>query len=175
LQDDQKNRWNIQEIIQAKPLKHLFEIKTWGTKWKRVIDKTKEWAAWQWANANMDKKSLSIMRQIVNVFKNDVEDYNLALFTHAMDSFKERASLKKLITRHFFTSLLNNLSTKDLVTLGNLLSTKFMNLRRQLYATLSGQTWVPQELRNKALKQPVNRRMIVLATKPRNMYDIRKK
>jgi hypothetical protein len=23
------------------PLRHLLEIKTWGTKWKRVIDKTK--------------------------------------------------------------------------------------------------------------------------------------
>jgi hypothetical protein len=25
------------------PFKHLFEIKTWGTKWKKVIDKTMEW------------------------------------------------------------------------------------------------------------------------------------
>jgi hypothetical protein len=24
-------------------LKHLFKIRTWGTKWKRVIDKTTEW------------------------------------------------------------------------------------------------------------------------------------
>jgi len=37
--------------------------------------------------------------------------------------FRERASLKKLIPKHFFTSLFNNLSTKDLVTLKNLLST----------------------------------------------------
>jgi hypothetical protein len=28
------------------PLRQLFRIKTWGTKWKRVIDKTVEWAAW---------------------------------------------------------------------------------------------------------------------------------
>ncbi len=27
------------------PFWHLLEIKTWGTKWKRVIDKTNEWAA----------------------------------------------------------------------------------------------------------------------------------
>jgi hypothetical protein len=39
------------------PLKHLFEIKKWGTKWKRVIDKTKEWVAWRWAIAKMDKES----------------------------------------------------------------------------------------------------------------------
>ncbi len=43
--------------------------------------------------------------------------------------FKERASLNKLILEHFFTSLLNNLSIEDLLTLGNFLSTKFMNPR----------------------------------------------
>jgi hypothetical protein len=26
------------------PLQHLLKIRTWGTKWKRVIDKTNEWA-----------------------------------------------------------------------------------------------------------------------------------
>ncbi len=93
----------------------------------------------------------------LNISKNDMEAYNFALFTHSMDFFKERVSLKKLIPKHFFTSLLNNLSTKDLVTLGNLLSTEFMNPWWWLYATLSRQAWVPQELRNKVLKQLVNR------------------
>jgi len=71
----------------------------------------------------MDKESLSIMRQIVNISKDDMENYNLAMFTHAMDFFKEHANLKKLILEHFFTSLLNNLSIEELLTLGNLLST----------------------------------------------------
>jgi hypothetical protein len=26
--------------------KHLLDIKTWGTKWKGIIDKTMEWVAW---------------------------------------------------------------------------------------------------------------------------------
>ncbi len=26
------------------PLRHLLKIKTWGRKWKRVIDKIDEWA-----------------------------------------------------------------------------------------------------------------------------------
>ncbi len=111
------------------PLKHLLKIKKWGTKWKRVIDETNKWVAWQWANAKMDKESLSTMKQIVNIFKNDVEDYNLALFTHAMDLFKECASLNKPIRKHFFTSLLNDQSIEDFVTLGNLLSTEFMNFQ----------------------------------------------
>jgi hypothetical protein len=59
-----------------------------------------------------------------------MEDYNLAMFTHAMDFFKEHTNLKKLIPKHFFTNLLNNLSIEDLVTLGNLLSTEFMKRKR---------------------------------------------
>ncbi len=76
----------------------------------------------------MDKKSLSILKQTMNFSKDDMEDYNLAMFTHAMD-FKERANLKKPIPEHFFTSLLNDLSTQlfYLLTFENLLSTQFMN------------------------------------------------
>jgi hypothetical protein len=59
----------------------------------------------------------------LNISKDDMEDYNLAMFTHAMDFFEERVSLKKLIPKCFFTSLLNNLSTKDLLTFGNFLFT----------------------------------------------------
>jgi hypothetical protein len=105
------------------------------------------------------------MKQIVNISKNDMEDYNLALL-HAMNFFKEHVSLKKPILEHFFTSLLNDLSTKDLLTFGNLLSTKFMNLQQKLYATLGRRAWVSQELKNKVLKQPINRQMIRSATKP---------
>jgi hypothetical protein len=38
------------------PLRHLIKIKTWGTKWKRVIDKTVEWATWQWQMRRLTKK-----------------------------------------------------------------------------------------------------------------------
>jgi phage major head subunit gpT-like protein len=73
----------------------LLKIRTWGIEWKRIINKIKEWVAWQWANAKMDKKNLFIMRQTVNISKDDMEDYNLAMFTHVMDFFNERASFKK--------------------------------------------------------------------------------
>jgi hypothetical protein len=71
----------------------------------------------------MDKESVFIMRQNVNTSKDDMEDYNLAMFTYAMDFFKKHGSLKKSILKHFFTSLLNDLSIEDLLTRGNLLST----------------------------------------------------
>jgi len=61
------------------------------------------------------------------------------MFTHAMYFLKEYMSLKKLIPKHFFISLLNNLFKRDLVTFGNLLSTWFMKPQTQLYATLSKQ------------------------------------
>jgi hypothetical protein len=51
------------------------------------------------------------MKQTMNISKDDMEDYNLAMFTHAMDFFKECVSLKKPIPEHFFTSLFNDLST----------------------------------------------------------------
>jgi len=46
------------------------------------------------------------------------------------------------------------LSTKDLVTLGNLLSTKF--LKPQKYVTPSKQALLPHDLKNKVLKQTTN-------------------
>jgi hypothetical protein len=136
---------------------------------KRVIDKTYEWAAWWCANAKIDKESLSLLKQIVHISKEDMKYYNLAMFTHAMDFFKERVNLNKSIPEHFFISLLNDLSTKYLVTLGNLLSTKFMKPKRWLYATPSMRAWVPQELKNKVLNHSVNRWMIRLAPKLRRM------
>jgi hypothetical protein len=63
--------------------------------------------------------------------------------------FQEHASLKKLVLEHLFPSLLKDLLIEDLVTLGNLLSTKFMEPNRQLYATPSMRAWVPQDLKNK--------------------------
>jgi hypothetical protein len=41
----------------------------------------------------MDKENLSIMRQSVKISKDDMEDYNLAMLTHAINFLKERASL----------------------------------------------------------------------------------
>jgi len=60
-----------------------------------------EWATWRWANAKSDKESLSIMKQSVNISRDDMEDYNLAMFTHAMDFFKKRASLESQFQRIF--------------------------------------------------------------------------
>jgi hypothetical protein len=37
------------------------------------------------------------------------------------------------------------------------------------------QDWVPQDLKNKVLKQLVNRQMIGLASKPQNVYGSKKK
>ncbi len=70
--------------------------------------------------------SISILKQTINISKEDMGDYNLAMFAHVMDFFREHASLKKPVPKHFFTNLFKDLSIEDLVTLGNLLSTEFM-------------------------------------------------
>ncbi len=157
------------------PFKQLLEIKTWGLEWKKQIEKKNEWAAWQWANAKIDKESFTLLKQTINIPKEDMEDYQHVMFTHAMGFFQEWASLKKPIPKHLFTSLLKDLLTKDLVILGNLLSTEFMEPNIWLYGTISRRAWVPQVLRNKVIKQLVNHQMIGLAKKPQNVYDNRKK
>jgi hypothetical protein len=45
----------------------------------------------------IDKESLAILKQTINISKEDMEDYDWVMFTHAMNFFKECASLKKLI------------------------------------------------------------------------------
>jgi hypothetical protein len=37
----------LRDDIKLNPLQILPEIKTWGIKWKKIIDKTNEWATWQ--------------------------------------------------------------------------------------------------------------------------------
>jgi hypothetical protein len=71
----------------------------------------------------IDKENLAILKQTINIMKEDMEDYHWVMLTHAMDYFFKHASLKKLIREHFFTSLLNDLSIEDLITIGNLIST----------------------------------------------------
>jgi hypothetical protein len=66
-----------------------------------------------------------------------MEDYHWAMFAHAMDFFQECASLKKPMLKHFFASLLQDLSMEDLVSLSNLLLIEFMKPNRRLYATSS--------------------------------------
>jgi hypothetical protein len=55
-----------------------------------------EYASWWWANAKTDKESLALLKQTVNIAKEDMEDYYWVMFTHVMDVFKEHESLKKL-------------------------------------------------------------------------------
>ncbi len=71
---------------------------------ERAIEKTDEWATWSWANVKIDKGRLALFKQTINISKEDMENYNWAMFTHAMDFFKEHVSLKKPIPKQFFTS-----------------------------------------------------------------------
>ncbi len=70
---------------------------------------------------NINKENIALLKHVVHISKEDMKYYNLVMFTHAMDFFKERASLKKLFPEEEkFTSLLNNMLIEDLVTFGNL-------------------------------------------------------
>jgi len=86
--------------------------------------------AWQWVNAKIGKESNALFKKIVNISKEDIKDYHWVMFTHAMEFFQEHASLKKPNPKHLSTSSLHDLLMEDLVTLGNLLSIKFMKPSR---------------------------------------------
>ncbi len=116
----------LRNDTQLLPFQHLLEIITWGIEWKRTIHKIDEWATWWWTNAKLNKENLALLKQTINISKEDMENYHWAMFTHGMDYFLKHTSLKKPISKHFFTCLLNNLSTEDLITLGNLTSTWFL-------------------------------------------------
>jgi hypothetical protein len=106
MQNDNKTFRISKRSTLLDPLKNLLEIRTWGTKWRRKIDKTIEWVAWQWVNAKIDKESLGLFKETINILKEDMEDYHWAMFTHAMEFFQKCANLKQPIPKHFFTSLL---------------------------------------------------------------------
>jgi hypothetical protein len=55
---------------------------------KRVIEKINKWAAQKWANVNINKENLALLKQVVHISKEDIEYYNLVFF-------EEHANLKK--------------------------------------------------------------------------------
>jgi hypothetical protein len=57
---------------------------------------------WRSANAKVDKESISIFKQTVNISKEDMEDYNFAMFTHAMDFFRKCVSLRSQFQSIFY-------------------------------------------------------------------------
>ncbi len=55
------------------------------------------------------------MRQNVNISKDDMEDYSLAMFTHAMDFSKEKCEFYKVDPNAFFHKLIERIVNKRLV------------------------------------------------------------
>jgi hypothetical protein len=78
-----------------------------------------------------------LFKQTVNISKENIENYNLEMFTHAMNFFKEWASLKKPILEFFFTSLLSDLLTKDLITFGQLVINKIHETQKIMQLQVS--------------------------------------
>jgi hypothetical protein len=60
---------------------------------------------WQWANAKIDKENLALLKQIVNILREDMEEYHWAMFTRAMD-FLEMHKFEKVDSKTFFHKLI---------------------------------------------------------------------
>jgi hypothetical protein len=76
-------------------------------------------------NIIIDKESLTLLKKIVNIPKEDMEYYHWAIFTH--EFFSRTCKFEETNSKTFFgkNSLLH-----DFVSLGNFLSTKFMKRNR---------------------------------------------
>ncbi len=107
----------------------MLEIKTWGIKCKRVIEKTYEWVAWLWANAKIDKKVLHYSNNLYT-FPRKIWEITIWQYLHMPWIFSKNGEYKKADPKHFFTNLLSNLLKEDLVMFGNLLSIEFMKPNR---------------------------------------------
>jgi hypothetical protein len=70
--------------------------------------------------------------------------------------FETTCKPSKTFLEHYFTSLLKDLSNKNLVTLCELLVTEIAKPRRRLYATLKREAWLPQHDINKVLEALMN-------------------
>jgi hypothetical protein len=53
----------------------------------------------------IDKENLALFKQIVHISKENMEDYNLTMFTNAMDFFKEH-EFEEADSRTFFHKLI---------------------------------------------------------------------
>jgi hypothetical protein len=40
------------------------------------MEKTNEWVTWHWVNAKINKESFALFKQIVNIPKENMEDYH---------------------------------------------------------------------------------------------------
>ncbi len=74
--------------IQLFPLQHLLEIRTWETKWKKDNYQNRWMGGMVMGKCEDKQKNLTLLKQIVNIPKEDMEYYNWSTFTHAMDFFK---------------------------------------------------------------------------------------
>jgi hypothetical protein len=103
------------------------------------MDNTYEWVVWQWANAKMKKQSPYITkkrsRPNSQPIKQDIKNYHWVMFKHIMEFLNQRASLKKSLPKYYFTSILKELSTKNLITFCELLAKEIAKPQQRLYAT----------------------------------------
>jgi hypothetical protein len=76
MHNDKNNFGTSKRSHPTRPLQVVARNKKWGIEWKNQIDKTNEWATWQWANVKIHKESFALPKHFVNIPKEDMEDYH---------------------------------------------------------------------------------------------------
>ncbi len=79
LKHTRQNMWNDKNAFGISKRSHLTRppqavVKNQNT-WIRM-EKTNEWVTWHWVNAKINKESFALFKQIVNIPKENMEDYH---------------------------------------------------------------------------------------------------
>ncbi len=142
---------------------------------ENAIDKTNEWVAWWWTNVKINKESFALLKQIVNISKEDIEDYNRMMFTYAMDFFKECTNLKKSIPKHFFTcKLIEWFIDRGFGNPWQLATNKIHETPKMTLCNFKQASLGVTRFQKQSVKMLGESSDIRLAPKPQNMYDNKK-
>ncbi len=105
----------------------MIKIKKWGNLQKDKVDNIDEWVAWRWTNEKMKELGPFIAkrrpRQNPQLIEHDIKKHHWVMFRHIMEFLKHHTSLKKPLTKDYFTSFLKDLSNENLFALCGLLAT----------------------------------------------------
>jgi hypothetical protein len=76
MQNDKNTFGIFKRSHPTRPLQAIVINQNMGNIVEFFFDKTNEWATWWWANVKIDKESLTLFKQTINILKEDMEDYH---------------------------------------------------------------------------------------------------
>ncbi len=94
---------------------------------------------WMGEYKDIQKNNLTLLKQNINILKEDMEECHWAMFTHAMDFFKEHTSMKNTNSKTSFHKFIQWFVNRRFSNPWELTINIIHETQKQLYVTLSKQ------------------------------------